>query len=306
MRSLPDELMFLKNRKEIQKSTSESMAGKVCVVTGATSGVGLAALQRLAQGGAQLVMVCRNPEKAQGIRRDIESRYNVLVDIVTADFSRLDTVRTAALAIAQKYAKIDVLINSAGMHSTKKLYTEQGYEMVFCVNHLAPFLFTNLLQETMKQSAPSRILFVNSEGHRFNGLDPDDLNWKKRHYTGLRGYGASKSAQLLCVWELAEKLYGTGVTVNALHPGDVRTNIGSNNGWLYRFFLRHFTWHMLKEVSISANAIYYLAASPELRDVSARFFHLTVEEKPAKHALDRTTGKRIWEKSMAMTDFTER
>jgi NAD(P)-dependent dehydrogenase (short-subunit alcohol dehydrogenase family) len=153
----------------------------------------------------------------------------------------------------------------------------------------------------MIASSPARIIMVNSEGHRFNGLRVDDLDWKKRHYTGLRGYGASKTAQLLTVWEFADRLEGTGVTINAMHPGDVRTNIGSNNGGLYKFFLHHFIWPTLKDPTISGDAIYYLATAPEMSAVSGRFFHLTIDEKPAAHAMDRAAGKIIWERSIEMT-----
>ncbi len=134
-------------------------------------------------------------------------------------------VEKAALAIADRYSKIDLLINSAGIHSTQRVLNQEGLEMVFCVNHLAPFLLTQLLLNNMIQSAPSRIIHVNSEGHRFNGLDLSDLNWEKRIYTGLRSYGASKTAQLLTVWQMAENLKGTGVTINAMHLEGVRTNI---------------------------------------------------------------------------------
>lgn len=301
---LPDELIFIKNGKAVQKKSTTTMEGKVCVITGATSGVGLEALKRLAMGGAHIVMVCRNREKAERISRETKVKWNVPVDIIIADFSCLDEVRNAAAHIINNYPKIDVLINSAGIHSTKRVYTAEGFEMVFCVNHLAPFLFTQLLIDRLKESAPSRIILVNSEGHRFNGLNPEDINWKKRHYTGLRGYGASKTAQLLTVWELADRLKGSKVTINALHPGDVKTNIGNNNGWLYKWFLHHVTWHFLKNPVISGEAIYYLASDPEMSDVSGRFFNLTIDEKPAAHALDRSMGKRIWELSMKMTGLS--
>lgn len=296
--NLPDELMFLVNRKKMQHTSTVSMAGKLCIITGSTSGVGLETLKRVAQGGATIVMVCRNKEKAEAVRRDIQKRHVVDIDIVLADFSRLDEVRNAAEAILEKYAHIDVLINCIGMHSTKRLITSEGFELVYCVNHLAPFLFTMLLLHRLLKSAPARIIMVNSEGHRFNGLDPDDLTWQKRHYTGLRGYGASKTAQLLAVWELADRLEGTGLTINAVHPGDVKTNIGNNNGWLYRFFTRHVTGKFLKDPIISGEAIYYLTSEPDLANVSGKFFHLTIEEKPAKHALDRDMGKIIWQQTM--------
>jgi NAD(P)-dependent dehydrogenase (short-subunit alcohol dehydrogenase family) len=153
----------------------------------------------------------------------------------------------------------------------------------------------------MIESSPSRIIQVNSEGHRFNGVKVSDMNWRKRIYTGLRGYGSSKSAQLYTVWQLAEDLEGTGVTINAMHPGGVRTNIGNNNGLLYRWFLHHVTWHFLKDPKISGDALYYLASSSELSKVSGKFFNLTIEEKPAKHALDPQTQKEIWDLSMEMS-----
>ncbi|MHB1454779.1 MAG: SDR family NAD(P)-dependent oxidoreductase [Saccharofermentanales bacterium] len=302
--TLPEELIFIQNRKAQQRRSEASMAGKVCVITGATSGVGLEALRALARGGASIIMVSRNAEKAEAIRREITGIWQVPVEICIADFGRLDEVRSAADQIIRTHDKIDVLINCAGMHSTRRIGTPEGFEMVFCVNHLASFLFTRLLLDLLKQAAPSRIIQVNSEGHRFNGLDPDDISWVKRHYTGLRGYGASKTAQLLTVWELAEELKGTGVTINAMHPGDVKTNIGSNNGVLYRFFSRHVTSRFLKDPAISGESIYYLAADPDMLDVSGRFFHLTIEETPAKHALDREMGKRIWALSMQMTGQT--
>ncbi|MGL6248255.1 MAG: SDR family NAD(P)-dependent oxidoreductase, partial [Culicoidibacterales bacterium] len=134
-----------------------------------------------------------------------------------------------------------------------------------------------------------------------NGLKVTDLNWQKRRYTGLRSYGASKTAQLLTVWQLAEELQGTGVTINAMHPGAVKSNIGENNGKLYRWFLHNVTWRFLKEPEVSGEAIYYLATAPELRAVSGRFFNLTIDELPAKHARNQKNQQAIWQKSLEMT-----
>jgi NAD(P)-dependent dehydrogenase (short-subunit alcohol dehydrogenase family) len=300
-RKLPDELIFLENRRAIQKNTSASMSGKVCVVSGSTSGVGLEAVKRLARGDAHIVMVCRNPDKAQIIRNELVAQYNVTIEIVRSDFSDLEDIHEAANILLRDYPHIDVLINSAGLHSTTRTTTKGGFETVFCVNHLAPFLLTYLLLERMKQCAPARIIQVNSEGHRFGGLDLGDLDWKRRHYLGLRAYGASKVAQLLTTWEFADRLKGSGVTINAMHPGDVKTNIGNNNGPLYRWFLHNVTWHTLKDPVISGEALYYLAAAPELADTSGRFFHLTIDEKPATPALDREKGRRIWDLSLQLT-----
>lgn len=301
---MPDELMFLVNRRAVQKTTEAPMTGKVCVVSGSTSGVGLAAVKRLARGGAHIVMVCRNVEKAEGVRREIVAQHHVPVEVVTADFSDLDQVRHAAEILLRDYPRIHVLINSVGLHSTSRILTRAGFELVFCVNHLGPYLLTHLLLDRLRQSAPARIIQVNSEGHRFGGLNLDDLDWKRRRYKGLQSYGASKIAQLLTVWEFADRLTGSGVTINAMHPGDVRTNIGNNNGPLYRWWLHNVTWHVLKDPVISGEALYYLAAAPEMADVSGRFFHLTIDEKPAAHALDRETGRRIWDLTLQMTGLT--
>ena len=298
---LPDELQFVINRNLPQKTSTASLAGKTCIIAGATSGVGLEAAKCLASRGAHLVIIGRNPNKAARVSGELRAAFGITVDIIIADFSDLEQVRKAAYKILADYPRIDILINSAGLYDTTRKLTPEGFEMVFCVNHLASFLLTYMLLDRMKQSAPSRIIQVNSEGHRFNGLNPDDLNWKKRFYTGLRGYGASKTAQLMTVWELADMLKGTGVTINAMHPGDVRTNIGNNNGPLYRFFLHNFTWHMLRDPKMSGEAICYLASAPELADVSGRFFHMTNEEKPASHAMNRTVGRRIWDLTMEMT-----
>jgi NAD(P)-dependent dehydrogenase (short-subunit alcohol dehydrogenase family) len=303
-RKLPDELIFFENKRAIQKTTSASMAGKVCVVSGSTSGVGLEAVRRLARGGAYIVMVCRNPDKAEAIRTEIVSQHNVGVDIIPSDFSDLEDVRKAADILIKDYPQIDVLINSVGLYTTTRTTTQDGFETVFCVNHLGPFLLTYLLIDRLKQSAPARIIQVNSEGHRFGGLDLNDLNWERRPYVGLRGYGASKVAQLLTTWEFADRLKGSGVTINAMHPGDVKTNIGNNNGPLYRWYLHHIIWRTLKDPAISGEALYYLAAAPELAEVSGRFFHLTIDEKPAAHALDREKGRKVWELSMQLTGLT--
>ena len=281
------------------------MAGKVCVVSGSTSGVGLEAIKHLARGNAAIVMVCRNLEKAERIRKEIINEFKVPVDIVLADFSDLANVRKAVEILLRNYPRIDVLINSAGLHSTTRILTREGFELVLCVNHLAPFLLTHLLLERMKQSAPARIIQVNSEGHRFGGLNLNDLNWEHRPYIGLRAYGASKVAQLLTTWEFADRLKGSGVTINAMHPGDVKTNIGNNNGPLYRWFLHNVTWHTLKDPVISGEALYYLAAAPEMADVSGRFFHLTIDEKPTPPALDRTAGKQVWRISEKLCGISE-
>lgn len=291
--NLPDELIFMKNSRAKQSTTNERVDGKLCVITGATSGVGLETIKNLAKGGANLVMIARNSKKAEKIKEELEKEYKSKVEVFIADLFSLNDVKKVGLTIKEKYPKIDILINCAGMHSTKKTYTKEGIERVLCVNHLASFLLTEILMDNVKNSEEGRIIQVNSEGHRFNGLDLNDFNWEKRIYTGLRGYGASKTAQLLTLWEMADSLKGTSVTINAVHPGEVKSNIGNNNGWLYRGFSKYFTSLFLKDAKISGEAIYYLAAASKMKGVSGKFFNLTIEEKAAKHVLDREASKVV-------------
>lgn len=292
---LPEQLQFISNARLPQKTTDARLEKRICILTGATSGVGFHTARRLAQGGAHLVIVCRNAAKAIKVRQNLESEFNTQVDFIQADFSILENVKNAALAILDSYPRIDVLINNAGVHFTTRTLTQDGHETVFAVNHLASFLFTRLLLGRIRKSAPARIIQVNSQGHRFGGLDITDLTWEKRPYRGLKGYGASKVAQLLTVWEFSDRLSGSGVTINAVHPGEVRTNIGMNNGLLYRMYSRYLIKWVLKDPAISGEAIYYMAAAPEMAEVSGKFFNLTIEEKPAPHALDRDLGRRVWE-----------
>ena len=299
--NIPDELQFIVNGRKKQKRTTARLDGKKCVITGATSGVGLAAARRIAQGGADLLLVCRNWDKASSVKDELDDEYGVSVDLFFADFSDLDQVRSAAAAILDSTSLIDILVNNVGMHNTGRALNRDGIEMVFCVNHLAPFLLTRLLLDRIIESAPARILYVSSQGHRFGGLDLDDLNWDKRLYWGLKSYGASKTAQLLTIWEFAELLADTGVTVNAVHPGGVVTNIGMNNGLVYRLYQRYLLAPFLSKPDISGEALYYLVAAPEMADTSGKFYNQTIVEKPAPHALDRVLGKRVWEISEKLT-----
>ncbi|NMC30541.1 MAG: SDR family NAD(P)-dependent oxidoreductase [Pelolinea sp.] len=298
---LPVELQFIQNARLPQKTTSARLDGQICIITGATSGVGYHAARRLAQAGAQLILVCRNPQKASAVKMELEQETHARVEIVLADFSRMNEVRQAATTILDKYSHLDVLINNAGVHMLRRTLTEDGFETVFAVNHLASFLFTRLLLDRLLASAPARVIQVNSQGHRFGGLNLNDLTWKKRPYLGLLGYGASKTAQLFTVWEFAAALQGSGVTINAMHPGSVRTNIGMNNWLPYRLYNRFILRHFLKDPIISGEAIYYLAAAPEMKDVSGKFFNLTIEEVPAPHTWNRERGKQVWQISEQLT-----
>ncbi len=299
---LPEELQFIENARKPQKTSTERLDGKWCIVTGATSGVGYQAAWRLAEGGANLILVVRNPEKADLLMNALHSRFGITAETVISDFSRLKEVREAAKKILASHSRVDVLINNAGIHNTHRELTEDGFEKVFAVNHLAPFLFIRLLLPVLITSAPSRIIQVNSQGHRFGGLDLTDLDWSRRKYNGYKAYGAAKTAQLLTTWEFADQLQGSSVSINAMHPGEVRTNIGMNNGWLYRAYQKYLLWWVLSDPAISGEAIYYLAASSDMEGVTGMYFNKTIEEQPAKYALDRKLSKQVWRISTEKTE----
>ncbi len=292
------------NNRAEQLHSDVRMDGKLCVITGCTSGVGWEAAKRLAAYGARLVMINRNKDKSERACETLLTSFDTDCTYLLADFADLAQVREAADTLRQSHNHIDLLVNNVGMHSTTLTRTADGLETVFCVNHLASLILTWKLLETMKHSAPSRIIQVNSQGHRFGGLDAHDLDWKTRHYTGLRGYGASKTAQLLTVWELAEILEGSGVTINAMHPGAVRSNIGSNNGPFYRWYKEKILARTLGDPAVAGQSIHYLATAPELDTVSGKYFNLTHLEKPAPHALDRKVGRIVWQESLRLAELT--
>lgn len=289
----------LNNRAE-QRRSDARMDGQLCVITGATSGVGWEAAKALASHGANVVMVNRSKAKSERVCEVLRGELGAECNYHLADFADLAQVHAVADNLARAHDRIDVLVNNVGMHSTTLTRTPQGLETVFCVNHLASFLLTWKLLDTMRHSAPARIIQVNSQGHRFGGLRVDDLSWQRRHYTGLRGYGASKTAQLLTVWEFADILRGNGVTINAMHPGAVRSSIGSNNGPVYRWFKDTVVSRTLKDPAIAGEAIHYLATAPELVDTTGQYFNLTHPEKPAPHALDREMGRFVWTESLRL------
>jgi NAD(P)-dependent dehydrogenase (short-subunit alcohol dehydrogenase family) len=212
------------------------MTGRVCLVTGATHGIGKATAEALARMGATLVVHGRSPERVDEVCRGIRARtHNDAVSGITADYESLDEVRRMAEVVRTTHPRLHVLVNNAGGSRRPYQRTRDGFEWHFGVNHLAPFLLTRLLLDTLTASAPARVVLVSSEAHRRSRIDLDDLNFE-RGYGTLAAYGRSKSANILFTVELANRLRGTGVTANALHPGVVRTNIFDQGGWLAQVF----------------------------------------------------------------------
>jgi NAD(P)-dependent dehydrogenase (short-subunit alcohol dehydrogenase family) len=191
---------------------------------------------------------------------------------------------------------IDVLIHNAGLFLTKRTFTADNLEMVFQTNYLSTFILNHYLRENFIKQNKGRIIFVNSEAHRFavSGLYLDDLTWENHYYSGLRSYGAAKTAQLLSMIKFDEYFMGTGVTINAMHPGNVKTNSGQNNGPIYKFLKQLLVDRTAKSSDISAEALYYLGVSADLDNISGKFFNLTTEEEPAPPALDKDAAEQLW------------
>jgi len=256
-----------------------SMSGKICIVTGANSGIGKETALGLAQMGARVVMVCRNAEKGKAaleeIRRESGSSQ---VDLLIADMSSQASVRALAEQIQQKYPRLDVLVNNAGGGAPARKLSADGIEMTLATNHLGPALLTLLLLELLKASAPSRIVNVSSsEAQSPARLDMNDLQFERRKYRSVAAYGQSKLLVNTFTFELARRLAGTGVTANCLHPGAVATNIWSAIpiGKLIIAVGKPFMLNSKQGAAVSL----YLATSPEVAQVSGEYF---VKSKPAK------------------------
>ena len=273
---------------------------KLLVITGATSGIGCLTAKKYASKGADVLMINRNAEKSQTLCREIMQKYRVKCEYIVADLSRLDDIYTAANKLVELKDDIDILIHNAGIYLEKRILTDEGLETSFTVNYLSSFIMNYLLMEKFKKQGSGRIVFVNSEAYRFSawGLDLDNLQWEKGGYSGLKAYGASKMAQLLSMHMYAEQIKGVNVTINAMHPGMVRTETGRDNGALYLWYKHNVIDRLSQSPDISAEALYYLGVSEKLNGVSDKFFHLTTEEGLAPPAMDIEEATKLWTLSM--------
>jgi retinol dehydrogenase 13 len=294
---------MIKNNRRYPRICTDDFRDRLVVISGATSGIGYHTAKKFASHGANLLCINRNETKSLALKAEIEKEYGVSCEYIIADLSNLGDAYLAAEKLCKIDIPIDVLIHNAGIYLTKRELTKEGLEKVFVVHHLSPFVINILLCNKLKLQERARIILVNSEGHRFAawGLQLDDLNWEKRRYSGLQSYGSAKLAQLLSMLILDEYFSPQGVTINAMHPGAVRSETGKENGAFYRWVKKHLYNRMLKPTEIAAEAIYYLGASDEIEGVSGKFFNLTTEEEPAPPALDKEAANKLWAKSVEMT-----
>lgn len=286
---------MIRNINRLPALCEDDFSGRLVVITGATAGIGYHTARYYAARGARLLTVNRNIEKSEALCANLRRDFQVECDFILADLSMLENMHRVGRALALLGKPIDVLIHNAGLYLSRRQVTQDGLEMNFAVHFLAPFVINHLLKEKLKQDGRGRILFVSSEGYRFAvwGLRFDDLQWGKSRYSGLKAYGAAKLAQILTMHILAEELASSGVTVNAMHPGLVRTNTGHENGALYRLFKRNLD-KLSQSAELSAQAPYYLGVSPDLEGVTDKFFHLTTEEELTPPAQDREAAKKLW------------
>ena len=293
---------MIRNSRLDPKVCSENFNNRLVVITGATSGIGYHAARKYAARGANLLCINRNPRKSADLRREIENEFGVRCDFRIADLSRLNEIVRVSNDLSQLETPIDVLIHNAGIYLTKRESTSDGLEKVFVVHYLAAFIMNFILMEKLKAQKKARIVIVGSEGHRFAawGLRLDDLNWEKRKYSGLRSYGSAKTAQLLSMIVFNESFQGSSVTINAMHPGAVKTDYGRENGPVYQWIKRNVYDKKFRSPEISAEALYYLGVSKEIEGVSGKFFNLTAEEEPAPPARDRAVAFELWDKTLQL------
>lgn len=277
------------------------ISAKICLITGATSGIGQETARALAQQGTTVVIVGRNEQKTRATVAAIKAATgNPNVNYLLADFADQASIRRLAAEFKERYDRLDVLINNAGAFYAKRQENAAGHELTFAVNHLGYFLLTNLLLDRLQGSAPARIVNVSSDAHQWGKIDFSDLHCT-RGYRGMKVYGSSKLANLHFTFALARRLAGTGVTVNALHPGFVATNFGANNmgfaGPLLKWLINRFAISAAE----GAKTIIYLATDAGVAGETGKYFVKNRAIAAAPRAYDEVTAQRLWQESALMT-----
>jgi NAD(P)-dependent dehydrogenase (short-subunit alcohol dehydrogenase family) len=266
------------------------MKGKVCIVTGANVGIGKATATGLAEAGATVVLACRDKEKGSAALAEIQAKIpGADVHLLLLDLASQASIRAFVKAFEEKFPRLDVLVNNAAIVPSERRTTADGHEMQMGVNHLGPFLLTNLLLPRLEASAPSRVVVVSSTVHRGAKIDFDDLQ-SERKYSSMRVYGRSKLANILFVRALAKRLEGKRVTVNALHPGVIATELAREWPAPIRFLTKIF----FKSPEKGARTSLYLATSPEVEGVTGRYFEDCREVTPSEEARDDAAAERLW------------
>jgi NAD(P)-dependent dehydrogenase (short-subunit alcohol dehydrogenase family) len=284
---------------------NKMLEGKTCLITGSTSGIGKEIAISLAKMKANVVLVGRNKAKCQATLEEIWRIASIdtnrnQISYLLADLSSQASIHQLANDFLDTYENLEILLNNAGVFLSRRLTTVDGIEYTFAVNHLAPFLLTNLLFERIKASNRSRIITTSSVAHKGAHINFNDLQFERARYNGLEAYRQSKLANILFTKELARRSRATGVTSNCFHPGGVRTNLVQNSPWYYRLI-----WAIISPFLVSpkkgADTALYLASSPKLDEISGKYF---VNRKPVRlseDADDEDAAARLWKISEELT-----
>ena len=288
------------------------MQGRIRLITGATDGIGKATAFEVARRGATVIIIARNRAKGEAVQQEIQTTCdNPSIDLFIADLSSQASIRQLSTDVHERYTQLHVLINNAGTIQRKRSETVDGLETTFAVNHLAPFLLTNLLLYILKASAPSRIINVNSDAHEWGRVPFDDLQSKKR-YKMMRAYGYSKQAQMLTMYEMVRQLQGVGVTVNNLHLGHVRTAIGLDNFGPIGQTIAKKILHLIAVTPFlvppedGARTSIYLATSPNVEHITGNYFINSIPKPSVAITCDEALQKQMWNISAELTHLPTR
>jgi retinol dehydrogenase 14 len=279
------------------------MAGKTVLVTGASGGIGRATAMGLAAMGANLAITGRDRARTEGAAREIRAAGGRQVDLFVADLSSQSEVRRLANEMLQTYPRVDVLVNNVGGYWNTRHVTADGIERTFALNHLAPFLLTNLLLDRLKQSARARAVTVASNAHATGQIDFDDLQGE-RSYSGSRAYNQSKLANILFTYELARRLQASAVTANALHPGVVNTSFGAEDPRGIQRLIIPFARPFMKTPAQGAATSIHLASAPDLELVTGRYFANSKPKRSSKRSYDEAAAARLWQVSADLVGLT--
>ena len=270
------------------------MNGKVCLVTGATDGIGKISARVLAEKGAKVIIVGRNPEKSATVLAELKSSSgNENIDLLMADLAVMQEVRDLAELVISRYHRLDILLNNAGGYFAKHELTSDGLERTFALNHMSYFLLTNKLMELLKSSAPARIVNVSSDAHYGVDIDFENLNGEQE-YKAWKAYQKSKLANVLFTYELLKKV-PADITVNCLHPGFVATNFGHNIGGFFGPVLKIAQRISAIDPEEGAKTSIFLCSAPEVKGVSGKYFYKCQPKTSSRESRNMDTGKRLWQ-----------
>ena len=282
-----------------------NLNNKLCIVTGANSGIGKETVRAFAQQGAYVVMVCRNEQRAHQAKEELVAHTgHAGIEVMLADLAIQHDVRQLANKISDKFGKVDVLVNNAGIIADEREETLDGIEKTLAVNHLAPFLLTNLLLNHLKKSEDARVVNVSSEVHRLGAksFDINDLQLRTG-YSAMRAYGVSKLCNIMFTHELAKRTQGNNITTNSLHPGVVRTQLAEEANWMMKLFY----WigsPFMRSPQSGAETSIYLATADEIQEQNGQYFRNKKVATPASIAFDDELTERLWQLSADLTHLS--